>query len=441
MQTERNEHSGQPSSTRRTFLQASAAAVSALAASRLVIPQHVHAAGTEEIRIGMIGCGGRCSGAASDALSLGPDVKLVAMSDVFQKRMENMRGYFKSNFPAQFAATDETCTYGLDGYKAVLAASDAVLIACASKYHSFYAEEAVKAGKHVFVEKPHAIDSAGCIRMRRACELAKKKGVSVVSGHESRYDMAYQEQVKRIHDGAIGKVVAIQSMFLRPPYSTVSRDPQLSEMEYQFSNWYHFRWLSGDDVTQSLVHNLDRMRWVLHEENPTTCFGLAGRSTSFGEVYGDMFDHHSVVYEFASGPRVYALCQTRAGCYQSWDDVIMGTKGVCYWTDCRIEGETPWRYEGPRNVSHVEEQKILIGAIRDGRLVNHGDTMVDSTYMAIMGQVACYNGKPVTWEQITQSEFEFEPKLADVRLDTEAPTQPDPQGNYPLPIPGLTEFL
>ena len=263
-------------------------------------------------------------------------------------------------------ATDETCTYGLDGYKTVIAASDAVLIACASKYHSFYAEEAVKAGKHVFVEKPHAIDPAGCVRMRRACELAKKKGVSVVSGHESRYDVAYQEQVKRIHDGAIGKVVAIQSMFLRPPYSTVSRDPKLSEMEYQFSNWYHFRWLSGDDVTQSLVHNLDRMRWVLHEENPTSCFGLGGRSTSFGEVYGDMFDHHTVVYEFASGPRLYALCQTRAGCYQSWDDIIMGTKGICHWTDCRIEGETKWRYEGPRNVSHVEEQKILIGAIREG---------------------------------------------------------------------------
>lgn len=441
MQTEHQPHTGRPVTSRRTFLKSSAMAVSAMAASRLVVPQYVHAAGAGDIRIGMIGCGGRCSGAAAQALSVGPDVKLVAMSDVFEGRMNEKRNYFKANSPAQFLATDDTCTYGLDGYKTVIEASDAVLIACASKYHSFYAEEAVKAGKHVFVEKPHAIDSAGCIRMRRACDLAKKKGVSVVSGHESRYDVAYQEQVKRIHDGAIGDVVAIQSMFLRGPYGKVPRAAGLTETQYQFANWYHFRWLSGDDVTQSLVHNLDRMRWVIHEKNPTTCFGLAGRSTSFGEVYGDMFDHHTAVYEFAGGPRLYALCQTRDNCYPLWDDVIMGTKGVCHWTDCRIEGEHPWRYEGPRNDASTEEQKILIGAIREGRLVNHGDTMVDSTYTAIMGQVACFTGQLVTWEQITQSEFEFEPKLADVRLDGDSPMHPDSEGNYPLLIPGISQVL
>jgi myo-inositol 2-dehydrogenase / D-chiro-inositol 1-dehydrogenase len=441
MQTRPHQPAAPTAATRRTFLKASVMAVSAAAASRLVVPQFVHAAGSGDIRIGMIGCGGRCSGAAAQALSLGPDVKLVAMTDVFQKRMEEKRAYFQANAPTQFAATDDTCKFGLDGYKTVIEASDAVLIACASKYHSFYAEEAVKAGKHVFVEKPHAIDAAGCVRMRRACELAKKKGVSVVSGHESRYDVGYQEQVKRIHDGAIGDVVAIQSMFLRAPYATVVRAPGLTEMQYQFSNWYHFRWLSGDDVTQSLVHNLDRMRWVLHEKNPTSCFSLAGRSTSFGEVYGDMFDHHAVVYEFGGGPRLYALCQTRANCYPLWDDIIMGSEGTCYWSDCRIEGANPWRFAGQRNDANVEEQKILIGSIREGRLVNHGDTMVDSTYMAIMGQVASYTGQPVTWEQITQSEFEFEPKLADVRLDGEAPTHPDADGNYPLPIPGLQKIL
>ncbi len=430
-----------PVSTRRTFLKASAIAVSAAAATRAIRPPLVHAAGTGDIRIGMIGCGGRCSGAAAQALSLGPDVKLVAMCDVFRKRMEEKREYFQAQAPAQFLATDDTCTHGLEGYRAVIEASDAVLIACASKYHSFYAEEAVKAGKHVFIEKPHAIDSAGCVRLRRACELAREKGVCVVSGHESRYDIAYQEQVRRIHDGAIGDVVAIQSMFLRGPYGLVPRAAGLSEIEYQFSNWYHFRWLSGDDVIQSLVHNLDRMRWVVHEKNPTSCFGLGGRSSSFGEVYGDMFDHHTVVYEFAGGPRLYALCQTRDNCYGLWDDIIMGTKGTCHWTDCRIEGERPWRYEGPRNDPHTEEQRILIGAIREGRLVNHGDTMVDSTYMAIMGQVACYTGQVVTWDQITRSQFEFEPQLAHVRLTGEAPLHPDAQGNYPLLIPGMSRLL
>ena len=424
---------------RREFLRTSAAGAAVVGG--LSLARSAHAAGSQEIKIGMIGCGGRCSGAAAQALGVGKDVKLVGMADVFESRMQAKREILQNSFPDQFAGTDETCVFGLDGYKAVIEASDAVLIACASKYHSFYAEEAIKAGKHVFIEKPHAIDPAGCLRLKRVCEMAKEKNLSIVSGHESRYDYAYQEQVKRIHDGAIGDIVAIQSMFLRGPYRLIPRDPKLSETEYQFSNWYHFRWLSGDDVSQSLVHNLDRMRWVLNEENPTWCFGLAGRSTGFGEVYGDMFDHHTVVYEFTSGPRIYALCQTRVGCHGLWDDIIMGTKGVCHWTACRIEGETNWRYEGTKNNSSVEEQRILVGSIRDGKPVNHGDTMIDSTYIGIMGQIACYTGKRVTWDQMMAADFEFEPKLADVTLDMEPPTKPDASGNYPLPVPGFTKYL
>jgi myo-inositol 2-dehydrogenase / D-chiro-inositol 1-dehydrogenase len=429
-----------PRASRRDFLKATAVA-GAAATGGLSIARSAHAAGTQEIRIGMIGCGGRCSGAAAQALGLGKDVKLVGMTDVFEDRMRAKRKWFKENYPEQFLATDCTCTFGLDGYKAVLAASDAVLVACASKYHCFYAEEAVKAGKHVFVEKPMAIDPAGCHRLRRLCELAKQKNVSVVSGLESRYDTAYQEQTKRIHDGAIGQPVAIQSMFLRAPYQTIGRNSKLNETEYQFSNWYHFRWLSGDDVTQSLVHNLDRMRWVLHEENPTWCFGLGGRSSSFGEVYGDMFDHHTVVYEFKSGVRLYAMCQTRAGCYPNWDDVVMGTKGVCRWSACRIEGQSPWHFKGKRNDANVAEQERLIGSIRSGKRVNDGHTMIDSTLMSIMGQIACYTGKPVTWEQMTAANFEFAPKLADVRLDMPASTKPDASGNYPLPQPGITDYF
>ena len=426
--------------SRRDFLKTTAAA-GAVTAGGLSLARAAHAAGPEAIKIGMIGCGGRCSGAANYALTLGKDVKLAAMTDVFEDRMRSKQQHFKAAYPDQFIATEETCVSGLDGYKKVIEASDAVLIACASKFHSFYALEAVKAGKHVFIEKPHAIDPAGCLRLKEACALAKEKNLSLVSGHESRYTLSYQEQTKRIHDGAIGDVVAIQSMFLRGPYGLVPRRGDLTELQYQFRNWYHFCWLSGDDVTQSLVHNLDRMRWVLREENPTWCFGLGGRSSGFGEVYGDMFDHGTVVYEHASGPRVYAMCQTRVGCYPQWDDVIMGTKGVCHWTACRIEGETKWHYQGPGNNAHLEEQKILIGSLRDGKPVNHAETMVDSTYMAVMGQIACYTGKPVSWEQMTASDFEFEPKIADVTPEMDPPTLPDENGNYPLPIPGFTQLL
>lgn len=429
----------QQNQSRRTFLKATVSA-SAVACSPLVVPA-VHASSDNAIKIGMIGCGGRCSGAAAAALDVGPDVQLVAMTDVFEDRMLSAKKILQNKYASQFLGTDETCVHGLDGYRTVIEAADAVLIACASKYHAYYAEEAIRAGKHVFIEKPHAIDPAGCLKLREACDLATQKGLSLVSGHESRYSTAYQEQVERIHDGAIGDLVAIQSMFLRAPYRVVQRNPQLSEVEYQFSNWYHFCWLSGDDVTQSLIHNLDRMRWVMQEENPEWCFGLGGRSSSFGEVFGDMFDHDTVVYEMPSGIRLYAMCQTRAGCYASWDDIIMGTKGTCYWSDCRIEGETNWQFSGVHNNPHAEEQKILIGSIRSGNPVNHQATMIDSTYMAIMGQIATYTGQPVRWNELLASSFAFQPTVEEATLEMDPPTVPDASGNYPLPHPGLHKIL
>jgi hypothetical protein len=183
------------------------------------------------------------------------------------------------------------------------------------------------------------------------------------------------------------------------------------------------------------------MRWVLKEENPVWCHGLGGRSSAFGEVYGDMFDHHTVVYGYKSGPRIYAMSRTQPGCHSTWDDTIMGTNGVCHWTGGSIRGETNWRYNGPKNNPHAEEQKILIESIRSGKPVNHQDTMIDSTYMAIMGQIAVYTGKLVTWEQIMAADFEFEPKVEEVTLDMEPPTLPDESGNYPLPVPGVTKLL
>ena len=184
--------------------------------------------------------------------------------------------------------------------------------------------------------------------MQAAADLAKQKNLSLLSGLQSRFHNGYRECVQRIHDGAIGKVVAMQVMFLRGPYQIVNRNPAYTETQYQFSNWYHFCWLSGDDVTQSLVHNMDRAAWILKEEMPTWCFGLGGRSASFGDAYGDMYDHHTVVYEYASGTRVYALCRTQNNCYGNSGDIIMGTKGQCDLGNCRITGENELAFQGSR---------------------------------------------------------------------------------------------
>jgi predicted dehydrogenase len=257
----------------------------------------------------------------------------------------------------------------------------------------------------------------------------------------SRYDNGWQETVKLLHDGAIGDIVAIQCMFLRAPYRVVARESHLTELQYHFRNWYHFCWLSGDDVAQSLVHNLDRAAWILKEETPVSAFGLAGRSASFGEQYGDMYDHHTVVYEFASGPRIYALCRTQVKTYHNYSDIIMGTKGTCYLGDCRIEGEKKWKFEGKRVQAHAAEQKALIEALRNNTPINSGHYMCNSTMAGVLGQICCYEGIPHSWNGAWKSSFSFGPLPEKVTMDMEPPTQLDKTGNYPLPLPGVARMM
>jgi predicted dehydrogenase len=371
-------------------------------------------------------------------MKAGPDVKLVAMCDIFSDRVESSRKALRKTVPAQVAVDDDHCFTGFDGYRHVIDSADVVLIACASKFHPFYSEAAIKAGKHVFVEKPHGIDPVGVRRMQAVCDQAREKGLSIVSGLQSRFHRGWQETIARIHDGAIGEIVAMQPMFLRGPYRLEKRDSKMTETEYQFRNWYHFRWLSGDDVTQSLVHNMDRMSWVMQGEMPAWCFGLAGRSASFGEIYGDMFDHHTAVYEYASGTRAYAMCRTQRGCYSNAGDIIMGSKGTCDLGKCVIDGENKWRFEGPHNNPYDAEQKALIDAVRAGESINHGDYMADSTMAGVMGQIACYTGKPVKWEEVQSSDLRFGPPPEESNFETEPPSLADSTGNYPLPLPGLT---
>jgi myo-inositol 2-dehydrogenase / D-chiro-inositol 1-dehydrogenase len=427
------------STTRRDFLKLSAAA--AAGAATLSVAAGAHAAGDETIRIGMIGCGGRCTAAAGESLQAGPYVKLVAMCDVFKDRLEISRKKLKEQHPDQVIVDDDHCFVGLDGYRKVIDSVDVVLIACASKFHPMYAEAAIKAGKHVFVEKPHGIDALGVHKMKAVCELAKEKNLSLLSGLQSRWHNGWQETVKRIHDGAIGDIVSIQCMFLRAPYVVVPREPNLTELQYQFRNWYHFCWLSGDDVPQSLVHNLDRASWALKEQLPAWVFGLAGRSASFGDKYGDMFDHHTAVYEYASGVRLYALCRTQENTYNNSTDIIMGSKGTCYLGECRIEGETKWKFDGKQNNPGVAEQKGLIEAIRNNKPINSGYHMYNSTMMGVMGQVACYTGKPVKWEEIWKSTFSYGPAPEKATWDMAPPTKPEKSGDYPIPVPGETTLL
>jgi predicted dehydrogenase len=408
--------------------------------STLGIGSRVYAGGSGIIRVGMVGCGGRNTGAAAQALTADSGARLVAMSDIFMERVKSKRRILKEQKGEQVMVDDEQCFAGFDGYKHVIDSSDVVLIANAAKFHPLHAMSAIEAGKHVFVEKPHGIDPAGVKLMQRAAKLAEQKGLCLVSGLHSRYHTGYAETVKRIQDGAIGEVIAIEENFLRAPYGVIDRKPGLTELLWQCSTQYHFRWLSGDDVPQSLVHNLDRSSWVLGNEVSVKCHGLGGRSSMTEPIYGDVFDHHSVIYECENGVRIYAFCRTTKGCYNDSSSVVLGSRGKASVTGCRIWGDTEWRWKGRCNPYQIEHD-VLFRAIRSGEPVNNGDYMTRSTMVTVMGQISCYTGKEVTWGQINESDFYYSPRAEDCHDGMEPPVKPGPDGSYPVPTPGSTEMI
>jgi predicted dehydrogenase len=423
--------------TRRAFLKSSTVAAAAL--GTLDLSRHAHAAGSDIIKVGMIGCGSRNAGAAAQALTADPGARLVAMCDIFLDRIHAKRDAIKAQKAAQVLVDEDHCFTGLDGYKRIIECCDVVLIANAAKFHPLHAMAAIRAGKHVFVEKPHGIDPGGVRLMQQACDLAREKKLCVVSGLHSRYHTGYAETVRRIQDGAIGEIVSMEENFLRAPYGVTTRQPGLTELEWQLSAQYRFRWLSGDDVVQSLVHNLDRTSWVLGNKVPLKCHGLGGRSSMAGPVYGDVFDHHSVVYEFENGPRAYALCRTTTGCYDEDSSLVFGSKGKASIKGCRISGETNWRWQGQCDPYQVEHDR-LFAAIRAGEPPTNGDYMARSTLITVMGQLSCYTGQEVTWEQVSQSDLCYAPRPEDCHDGMEAPTNLASDNAYPVPIPGQTRF-
>jgi len=431
---------GSNRTSRRDFLKSSTVLASAAVSGALSLQSRMYAAGSDTIRVGMIGCGGRNAGAAAQALTADPGARLVAMCDIFMDRVKQKRGMLIESKKEQVAVDDEHCFAGFDGYKGVIEASDVVLIANAAKFHPLHTLAAVKAGKHVFVEKPHGIDPAGIKVMEQAAAIANTKGLCLVSGLHSRYHTGYIELVKRIHDGAIGDIVAMEENFLRAPYVVIGRKQGLSELEWQCSTQYHFRWLSGDDVVQSLVHNLDRSSWVMQNKVPVKCHGLGGRSSMTDPIYGDVFDHHSVVYEFANGVPIYAFCRTTTGCYNEYSSIVLGSKGKADIMGCRIWGETDWRWKGRCN-PHQQEHIELFKALRSGKPINNGDYMTRSTLVSIMGQMSCYSGKEVTWEQINQSDYSYAPKPEECHDGMKAPVTLGDNNSYPVPKPGVTNMI
>ncbi len=434
-------HSSIDTLSRRDFLRTSVAAAGTTAAA-VALQQTVHAQGAAALKVGLIGCGGRGTGAAAQFLGAHKANQLVAMADVFPERLAGSLKNLQTQRKEQVQVDEDHQCVGLDGWRRVIESdADVILIACASKFHPMYTLAALKAGKHVFCEKPHAIDAEGVAVLREATKLADEKKLCYASGLMSRYSPMLRELAKRIQDGMIGDIVAARGNFLRAPYVVRTKQEGDSETRYQFRNWYHFKWLSGDDVPQSLVHNLDRIAMFMGEVQPVRARGFGGRSASFGYQFGDQFDHNVVFYEYENGMQAYAACTQQAGCSGGVQEFLFGTKGrVDNYRLLDWNGKELWSYQGKRTQWHTEVQIALSNAIRKGEHINDGHYAAESTLTCIMGQVACYTGRRLKRDYVMHSNFRHGPAPEACTFEMEAPSKLGPDGQYLVPVPGKTRL-
>jgi len=435
MTEQKNFRRSTPLPSRRRFLQTSTATVAGGALiGGLVAPGGVHAEGTNIniLKIGLIGCGGRGTGAAVDALNGDPHTQLVAMGDTFADRIETSLSNLKKQDVADRIDVPSGRQFaGFDAYKKVIELSDVVLLTTPPHFRPEHLRAAVAAGKHVFCEKPVAVDAPGVRSVLETVEEARKKNLSLVSGLCWRYDKGMKETFARVLDGAIGDMVALQVTYNTGGLWTRPRQDSWSDMEWQIRNWLYFTWLSGDHINEQHIHILDKAAWAMSDAPPLKATGLGGRQVRTQPEYGHIFDHHSVVYEYPNNVKLFSSCRQQNGCANDVTDHFMGTEGTCDVMRHKIVGARPWKYRGPKPSMYREEHKELFASIRSSNPINNGEYMSRSTMMAIMGRMATYTGQTITWEQALNSQEDLTPVAYE-------------WGDMPVPsvaMPGITKFV
>jgi predicted dehydrogenase len=400
--------------SRRGFLKTSAATAAGVSAGLMASRSYAYADGSDVLRVGLVGCGGRGTGAARDCVAAAPGVQLVAMGDLFANRLEQSRALLAEALGDAYRVTDDRCFTGFDNYRRVIESDiDLVLLAEPPGYRPIHFRAAVDAGKHVFMEKPAGVDVAGCHSIIESGEIAARKRLSVVAGTQYRRQPSYMEAIARIHEGRIGDLVAGQAHFLTGPIWVIDREAGMSDMEWQCRNWYYFTWLSGDFIVEQFVHNLDTMNWVFGGP-PVRCVATGGRQQRVEERYGHIYDHFSVEYEYPNGARVAATCRQMANTSQGVLDRIVGTTGVAELlpASSRIighDGSQLFRQRERGNNPYVQEHADLIASIRAGTAVNEARELAESTLTGIMGREAAYTGQVITWEEILQVDMDLLP--------------------------------
>lgn len=387
-------------------------------AASLVMPRRAFGIGrpsADPIKIGVIGCGGRGTGAARNAIEASENVFITALGDVFPDRLADARaGFVKATttdakFKAAYTVTDDKCFTGFDAYKQVLATDcDLVILATPPAFRAEHYAAAIAAGKHVFMEKPVAVDVAGALKAIEASDLAKKKGLGVVAGTQRRHDPRYIETIKRIHDGAIGDVMTGQVYWNQGGLWSHKRKPEWSDTEFQMRNWLYYTWASGDHIVEQHVHNIDVANWVMGG-HPVRASAMGGRQTRTDPLYGHIFDHFAVEYEYADGRRIFSFCRQQDGTASKVGEAFQGTRGRSNAYDT-IEAKTTWKHAAmPSMNPYVEEHRNLVASIRKGAPLNEGRQIVDSNLTAILGREAAYTGQAITWDELMKSGLSIMP--------------------------------
>ncbi len=424
---------GTPPASRRDFLKTSAAAV----AGTWATSGGVYAAGSDLLRVGLIGCGGRGTGAAAQALKADRNVQLVAMGDAFEDRLQESLATLRKDeaIAAKIAVEPEHCFVGFDAYKQVISCCDVVLLCTPPHFRPAHLKAAVEAGKHVFAEKPVAVDAPGVRSVLATCAEAKRKNLSVVSGLCLRSDNGFRDTVQRLQQGAIGDVVVLQANDYRGRIWMKPRRPDWTDMHWQMRNWYYFTWLSGDFNVEQHVHFLDVCAWVMKDEYPVRAVGMGGRQVRTGPEYGQIYDHFSVVYEYANGAKLFSQCRQQQGCKNDMSAHVVGTRGRAELAERKrglnIKSASDWFYTGPENDMYQAEHDALFASIRQGKPINNGDYMAKSTLLAIMGRMAAYTGQLITWDMALNSQEDLTPPRYEW----------GPIATPPVSQPGVTRFL
>jgi predicted dehydrogenase len=429
------------SRTRRSFLVSAASSAAALSASaslsalRAAAP--VHGGVGQPLKIGLVGCGGRGTGAAQQALLADRDNVLWAVGDAFADRLDDSmkaldEALAESARQAQIQVAKERRFTGLDCIDKVLGSGiDVILLASPPGFRPMQIEKAVAANVHIFAEKPVATDVPGLRRVQAACAKAKQQKLSFVSGLCYRYHDGRRAIVERLQNGAVGEILAMQGNYITGELWLHPRQPQWGELENQLRNWLYYTWLSGDLIAEQHIHSLDVMAWIKRDVYPSRCYSLGGRQKRTDAKFGYVFDHFATVYEWADGTRGFSYCRQQNGCFTDVDEYILGTEGKADVFHHAITGKRPWSAEMKMRDMYQTEHDEMFAAIRAGKPIDNSEYMVNSTMMALMGRMAAYTGKDVKWEEAWKSQELLMPN--DVTKDTVPPTAS-------VAVPGITKF-